>query len=236
MTSTRLIPLALTIAVVATACGPSEPEVTETVTSSSGTTASPTATAEPPPSATPPAKPMLDELTVSTEGLPPLTIGEPPESNPGAKMIRFEEDYCYNEEIGITEGDLDRWVADYEDVTGRFDTPTAPFMLSADDDAVSRIDIFGTDIATDSGISIGSTLDEVEQAYPELEHGESTGISSVHWVEGERGYLVFETQGESNDLAEEGEPDTVILIRVLDASLDPDFTAASTDNVAGGCI
>ncbi|MFW7415542.1 hypothetical protein [Demequina sp. SO4-18] len=217
----------------------STPVVTPVETTTA--TATPTATAEasPSPSPTPDSHPPVEELVATPDGLGPLAIGEPAEGNPGEEMIRFDEGYCAEVYEGqeATEGDEPgRWVADYPDATGFYDTPTAPFTLAADDDQVWRIDIFAVDIATDEGISIGSTLEELEDAHPDLVSGDAGAVSEVWWIEGDEGYLVFETQGEESGLQPEGTPPTVILMRVLDDGSDPDFGAANSDNVAGGCL
>ncbi|MFW2512429.1 hypothetical protein ACNI3K_01475 [Demequina sp. SO4-13] len=213
------------------------PDPTAVETTTATATATTSAEASPSPSPTLDPHPPVEELVATPDGLGPLAIGEPPEGNPGEQMISFDEDYCAGGPGGAEGADPGRWVAEYDDVTGFYDSTTAPFTLAVDDDeGVWRIDIFATEIASEAGISIGSTLAELEDAHPDLESGSSGGVSDVWWIEGDEGYLVFETQGEESGLQPEGTPPTVILMRVLDDESDPDFATANSDDVAGGCL
>jgi hypothetical protein len=177
--------------------------------------------------------PDIGELEITTQGLLPLTIGEPAQTNPGALMIRFEEDHCYSEEFGITDGDLDRWLADY----GSPDEG-GPFTLAVDGDGdVFRIDVWDSAIATPEGIHIGSTLGELMDVYPvELQSGSGySPTSAVWWIEDAHGIVVFESQNPDDYEASPDNEDQIILIRVLESGSDPDWAAANSGNVAGAC-
>ncbi|PVU82829.1 hypothetical protein DDP54_07215 [Cellulomonas sp. WB94] len=177
----------------------------------------------------------MADLRLSTSGLGPLTVGLPPATNPGAVMIEFRPRYCEDigaESIGTDPG---RWVPTYEPVVGADGEPRALFAVEADDTRVSRIDVIGSDIPTTAGIHIGSTLEQLRGAHPGLVEGTAGPTSQVWWVTDAAGALVFETQDDSQGIQPAGTPPTVILIRVLAAGVDPDFTTANSGNVAGSC-
>lgn len=195
------------------------------------TTAEPTA--EPTPSET---RPDPGDLVTSTSGLGPLTIGLPPATNPGAAMIAFDPEYCYSEEMGLTEGNLGRWASTYDTIVDAYGSEQPLFRLAADDAAVLWIDVVDPAVPTTEGIRVGSTLEELQAAYPELVAGTPGPVSEVWWVADDAGTLVFETQDDTTGLQPPGTPPTVILIRVLAADLDPDWPAANSGDVAGACF
>lgn len=239
----RVVPLAALAALTLAGCGGGGGSPTPSPTSSATPTASASASASPTASPTPTAAaldphPAPGDLVVSPEGILPLTIGLPPTSNPGAAMISYDEDYCYSEEMGITEGDLGRWIADYPDVMDIYGYPKSPFYLAADAGGVYRIDVFDQDMPTTEGITIGSALTDVQAAYPGLVEGTPGPLSRIFWVTGTRGYLVFETQDPDAGFGSPGAtgPEEVILMRIIAIAGDPDFAAANSGNIAGACF
>ena len=126
-----------------------------------GSTAAPSET--PTPTATPeapdPSKPDLEDLTLSTEGLGDLKIGlKPPTDNPAVNLATFDANACQAEGLpGI-------WTATYPDIDEGFGLK-APFAIQTTGDALTRIDINTQQIFTDTGIHIGSSLDEVLGVY-----------------------------------------------------------------------
>lgn len=207
--------------------------------------ASPEPSPEPEPTSTPSAspspsavdgRPALQDLVISTAGLGPLTVGDvPPPANPGSAMIVYDPDYCSG-----MEGDTDpgRWVAaNYPpDENYMGEEPANAFYVDASDIGVHRIDIMGVSPATAEGIRVGSSLEELRAAYPSLE-GPFAGPGSQVWVlRGPTGAIAFETQGDADGLRPAGTEEGVILIRVLSPGYPPEFAAANSDNVAGGCL
>ncbi len=175
--------------------------------------------------------PDLGALAISATGLGPLAVGVPPVGNPGAAMIEWDPVRCEG-----SGGEPGRWVASgYPDdvVDGQ---PRDAFFVDADDDAVRRIDVLGTTVRTAEGVGVGTPLSNLQATYPALEGPFDGPLSRVWWLTGDAGTLVFETQGDADGLQPAGTPESVILLRVLAAGIDPSFATANSDDIAGGCL
>lgn len=178
--------------------------------------------------------PALADLVVSTSGLGPLTVGLPPEGNPGAAMIAWDPDYCAE----VTDTDAGRWVeTGYADDPDRGEPGKHPFTVAVDEGGtIGWIDVFSAAPRTVEGVGLGTTVAELQAAYPGLQGPYVGPLSRVWWVEDAAGVLVFETQGDEDGLQPAGTPEQVILVRVLRAGADPQFATANSDWVAGGCL
>ncbi|KZM36219.1 hypothetical protein OJAG_10990 [Oerskovia enterophila] len=230
--------VALVLAGCASPESPADDPTSNTPSRSTATprSASPTPTVEAPKSADPPASteapaaeplPAFEDLVISTAGLGPLVIGVPPESNPGAAMIRWSPDEC----VDMGDGDPGRWVTTYPGADGGY--PTAVEVTGS---GVVWIDVLQAGPRTAEGVGIGTDLATLQATYPNLVAGTPGPVSNVWWLAGPDGYLVFETQGDKDGLQPAGTPEQVILMRVLSPSADPDFATANSDWVAGGCL
>lgn len=235
MNRSRITLAAFTIGTL-TACGSGDSTTspTDTTTMSPEPTATVTASPSPSPSPSPDddERPSLAELTVSPNGLLPMRIGEAPDEGAAAQMLEFDEEYCAQ----VAPENPGRWVSTYDRVEGHFGGETEPFTVSVSNDIVTRIDVFGLDLTTEDGVGIGTPLDELRATYPNLASGSSGGdFSSVWWITGEEGFLVFETQADSGGNSGDGQ-EAVILMRIIERSYDPDFSTTGTDDIAGGCL
>lgn len=190
----------------------------------------PSASATPTPTESFDPHPALADLRLSTSGLLPLTLGVAPDTNPGAAMITFDAEYCLIPELDLTEGDLGRWVPTYED---------SPFRVGAADTEVYRIDVLAPGLLTTEDIGIGSSLGELQAAYPRLVAGSSGIVSHVWWVQDENGTLVFETQNAAMNGSIPAAPaDQVVLMRALSHAWGDniDWAAANSGDVADACF
>ena len=178
-----------------------------------------------------PSKPELGDLTLSTEGLGELQFGStPPSDNPAVNLLTFDEDACEAEGLpGI-------WKATYPDVDEGFG-PMAPYAVQVKDDGVTRIDLNTAQIFTDTGIHIGSSLDEVLGVYsggPDqvLNHAD---VSDVYVIKGTKGQLQFEVAVDRiPDYWDPAVIDTVVFLSAIDITTEP-FGVAATDNGIGNC-
>lgn len=143
-------------------------------------------------------------------------------------MLTFVPDACNELDLGYTHPDPDRWDANY---------PDSPFTVSVTSGAIDRIDVFSPEITTAEGIHIGSTLAELQAAYPSLEAGSNGITSAVWWISDSSGFVVFETQ--NSDMRPGLDPDDpVILMRALHSIWAgfQDFGTANSGDVAGACF
>jgi hypothetical protein len=178
-----------------------------------------------------PAKPEIGELTLTTEGMGELQFGSPPPSdNPAVNLVTFHSDACAAQGLpGI-------WTANYPDIN-EGSAPQAPFAVQVTDDAVTRIDVNSTDIYTDTGIHIGSSLDEVLGVYsggPDavINHAD---VSDVYVIKGTKGQLQFEVAVDRiPGYWATAALDTVVYLSAIDIDSDP-FGVAATDNTIGVC-
>lgn len=213
---------------------PADPETSAPETEEPS--AEPTPSEEPSSEPTVEPHPALADLVITTSGLGPLTVGVPPESNPGAEMIALDPEACVSDELGTPENPA-RWLAEgYPTDTNYMGEPATPFYVDADDRGVHRIDVMGTSPHTPEGIHVTSTLAELRAAYPALEGPYAGPVSQVWWITDEAGTLVFETQGDADGMLPAGTPEMVVLIRVLEPGMSPEFAAANSGNVAGACF
>lgn len=178
-----------------------------------------------------PAKPELGDLVLSTEGLGDLQFGSaPPSDSPGLDLVTFDATACEAEGLpGI-------WRATYPDIDEGYG-PVAPFAVQVVDDGVSRIDINTAQIFTDSGIHIGSSIDEVLGVYsggPDqvVNHAD---VSDVYVIMGTRGQLQFEIAVDRIEgYWDPSVIDTVVFLSAIDITTEP-YGVAATDNSIAGC-
>lgn len=203
----------IAVAVLATAACTS-PSASPSASPSPSPSGSPSATASPSPSAT--------AADCSTAGIVPgalncLVTDLPIAGNPGQDMLVFDATNC-----SATEG---RWVH----------SPDLPrFSLGGQHgEIVARIDIWDAAYQTPEGVGLGTSLADLQAAYPALQTGTSGFDTTVHWIETADGFVVFEV-GAFDDMFEPA-PANVRFIRILVAGSEPDQAVYATEDIAGVC-
>jgi hypothetical protein len=146
----------------------------------------PSAVATPTPTATPaPTRPELGELTLSPDGLGPLVVGAVvPDQPSDVAVVSWDQAAC----AGGGE-----WVANYPSgpVTGGTDAPFS-FPSAKKTDPIGFMTVWSSEIKTGSGVGVGSTVAELQAAYPDLNAPIHAEASDLYVVTGSTGELVFE--------------------------------------------
>lgn len=183
----------------------------------------------PSPSATEvPSKPDFDDLVVTPAGLGSLRVGGRANSS---GMISYFPDYCASVQ-GEGRSAEGRWQNTY--------VPRGeprPFGVDVTRDGrITRIDILDPALRTAEGIGLGSTVEELLTTYPEVQGGTASTLADLYYLRTSEGSLVFEV---ANDLVEDYYEDdvvgTVVYLRVVAPTIDPDQSLAGTDFYAGTC-
>jgi hypothetical protein len=157
------------------------------------------------------AAPALSSLVASADGLGPIKLKQPISLTDVRGLIRFEPIDCVGDIRGdgfpIAKGDLDAggWEPNYPAVHEPFGG-VGPFSvtvftqtvagkpINTKTSEVAEISVWDKAIRTQAGVGIGSTLPELQSAYPSLldaVHGEE---SDVYVVPGTPGDIWFEIE------------------------------------------
>ena len=147
-------------------------------------------------------------------------------------MVSYVEDYCATVE-GEGRSSEGRWQNTY--------VPRGeprPFGVDVTDDGrVTRIDIIDRSLRTAEGIGLGTPVEELLTTYPGVQGGTASTLADLYYLRTVDGTLVFEV---ANDLVEDYYPDdvvgTVIFLRIVAPTVDPDRSLAGTDFYAGRCL
>ncbi|MEO7722514.1 MAG: hypothetical protein ABIS08_11445 [Pseudolysinimonas sp.] len=188
---------------------------------------SPSSSGAPTPSPAP-TRPTLSSLTIGTEGLGDLVIGQQvPAGDPSLAIVRWDENACDGGSAPAA------WVAAYPKVTpGPWGGPW-PFGINTDGRArlapITFILVTAPGVGTEKGIRVGSTRDQVLAAYlPSLTP--TTGPQSVSYsLTGSAGRLQIEVPF-ADGTSSQG-TDTVAALSTIRVSEAP-FTLAGGDGGA----
>jgi len=176
-----------------------------------------------------PAKPDFDDLVVSPAGLGSLRVGEPVENS---KMVSYVPDYCSTVEGEGRSGE-GRWQNTY---VPREDP--RPFGVDVGKDGrVVRIDILDESLRTAEDIGLGTPVEELLSTYAGVEGGTANTLADLYYLRTSDGTLVFEVANNLvEDYYEEDVVGTVVFLRVVAPTVDPDQSLAGTDFYAGRCL
>ena len=179
-------------------------------------------------------KPNFSSLVVEPTGLGSLHIGKPVSDS---DMVMLNPTYCTVEgdpaAYGYEPGDpaAGRWLSNYP----QFDETHRPFAIDVKNSLVTDIQIFSSQIATEHGIHVGSSLDELRAAYPALKDGERGGISSTHYIVESGKILIFEVLLASGYYPDNA-TNSVLTMRVSSPNMATLTPMAGSDASVGGCL
>jgi hypothetical protein len=165
----------------------------------------PSASASPSPTPTPVAtKPALADLVLSADGLGEIAINAPVPSS--TLLVSLDPNACVSSEAGVAAGapDAAGWIANYPPPDPA--NPAAgPFIVENHDEIASNpvdtIWVWAAGIHTETGIQVGSTLHQVQAAYPHPDATQHGPISDVYVIDGSAGKLVLEiARADSGDV------------------------------------
>ncbi len=231
MSALRFVASAGILAVLLAGCAPLPPErdpsAEPTSTPSATTTPSPTATV-----AGPPTKPEVAALVVSPSGLGPLLVGAPPPvTDPALDILVYDPDGCPPAQGPIP----GIWVTNYPDEPQPGGRAGPPFRAAVNDGgAVSRIDVWSGDIATDRGVRIGDPVADVSAAYPDASEIVDFERALVYVARGTTGTLFIEIDTMTDGGADDAFVGRVTSIRVGGPAV-PAYAISNTGNLINPC-
>lgn len=163
------------------ACATSEPAAAPTASATTAPTSTPTPE---------PTRPALADLVLSPFGLGPLVVGEPvPIEAPDVAVVSYDPVACLDELSPLTEGEpgAGRWTPVYPEERP-FDVVTEGRV---EDGAISHILVAQPFVATEQGIRVGSSLEELLAVYPDITVGPEENVG-LYTLESAQGTLAFE--------------------------------------------
>ena len=230
-------PIAVAVVLLLSACDPSGGGGGATGAPTDEPTASTDSpTPEPTQSDEPAAKPAVNELILSPEGLGPLVIGNaPPTTDPALDIAILDPDYCaaYVADYGVPAG---KWIPNYEPALSTEDGGD-PFALLVLGGALAGLDIRSTQPHTAAGIHVGSSLADLTAAYSgHFDTVLDNYLTDVYAVDGTHGRILFEVPKDTGDgYWLPSDLGKVLFIHVTELS-QPVFGVAGSDAGYGGCV
>jgi hypothetical protein len=182
--------------------------------------------------------PPITELILTTEGLGSGGAGDlvfgvaPPSDDPSTALVSYDDDAC----AGTDAPEPGLWLANYPEADEGFG-PARPFAIAVQDDLLTRIDINSSNILTDEGLALGSSLDAVLGTYPggPDEVYNHADVSDVYVFMGDKGKLMFEIAVDRiPDYWEDSALNTVVFLSAVSIDI-PAYGVAASDNIVGVC-
>lgn len=112
-------------------------------------------------------RPSLDSLVISPDGVGPVRLGQAPPAEGPSAVVEWRDRDCITFDGDGSRLVTGRWAATYSWRTTPDGTVTEPFGVAMEDGRVSRIEVVTDGLATEAGVQVGDSLDDVRAAYPD---------------------------------------------------------------------
>jgi hypothetical protein len=185
----------------------------------------------------------LASLTITPEGLGPLTIGEPVAST-AQSLVGWNPTYCVGDATGAVQGDpfAGAWLPNYPPAQSPALGERPPFHLMTAtgfaEGPIREINLWTTEVATAAGVRAGDSRGALLAAYPQFDEVTQNLLSDVYAINGMRGRLLIEVANEPGQPELAGywgsAVDTVLWTRVVPAGV-PAAPIAGSD-AGGPCV
>jgi hypothetical protein len=163
----------------------------------------PSATASPVRPTPTPTEPGLDELVVSPEGINNVLVGAPVPREPASiAIVTYHDDYC-PVWGSVGQPGVGLWLPNYPSTgvaTDGLESFTVHTSGRLKDGIVSNLWVWSPRIKTDMGIHIGSTLAEVEAAYPQPSYLIHAALTDIYVIDKGTGRMVIEVGREAGGI------------------------------------
>jgi hypothetical protein len=192
----------------------------------------------------------LGSLTITTEGLGALTIGEPVPTGADTSvagdtaLVRWDATHCLSDDLGTSPGGpyAGAWLPSYPLAQSPALGERPPFYLMTADGfrsgPIREINLWTSDVATAAGIRPGDSRAAVLAAYPHIDEVTHNLLSDVYALNGVKGRLLIEVANESDIPELHGywgsAVDTVLWTRVVPREVAASPIAAS--DAGGPCV
>ncbi len=235
-----IAPVALGIAalVLLASCSmsPSTPDAAPSTVASDPATPAPTQTPSVAPTPTTQAKPTLDQLVVSPDGLGPILIGKTVTSQPdAAAVVTWNATLCSKPAGAQYAGG---WVPNYPTVKTIFQPSIFPFTFASakKTSPVTFILVWSKDLRTAAGIGVGSTVADITSAYGSVDQVVHAATTDLYVIKGSRGQLVIEVASKYEKGLSSWSKSAVGTVQWMQIATSSKPVSIANSDVGGSCV
>jgi hypothetical protein len=184
-----------------------------------------------------PTKPSLDQLTIDPDGIGPLRIGQPvPTLLAALSPVTWDASKCYEAGVSPAVGTpgVGAWLPSYPDVAfeGGLDSVFSLYTVGdVQTGNIKSLWSWTSDLKTSKGISVDSSLANLQAAYPHFDAIIPSGAVTVYAVDGSVGQMLFEVATQSTEM--DWSTDQLGTVRVIHLQLKTEKPFAVTGSSDG---